>query len=187
MKNIEKTYENGTKNKKLFFALLVLCSLLAILAFMLKIYDYETSIVYRNNLNWVQDQSASCHMEQNHSCAKEFELVRSTGKLVVSVRTITWKKKHKDRYMIVSLWKDNIGGKLVREEKFSMDDIVDQSIYDFTLSNLDLSVGKYVISFTSDEENQPIALAIDRNQIGKQYIRDGNIIENEDLKISIMR
>lgn len=149
---------------------------------------YATNnIIYKNNLNYVPNQSAACNIGRNHNCAKEFKLTKATKNLDISVRTITWQNKYENSHMIVSLRKDNIEGELIREEKFSTADMLDQSIYGFTLSNLDLSKGKYVISFTSDEEKQPIALATDHNQAGKQYICDGNIIENEDLKILIKK
>ena len=188
MKKLQKQINMSEQNvKRVVFGSAIACCLFAMMILCIQIYDLGTRIVYETDLNWNQQTSATCHIEQKHICAKEIILKKQTDKLDILIRTITWKNKYENSNMIVSLWKDEIGNELIKEEKFSTSDLSDQSIYNFILADLDIPAGKYIISFTSNEPNKPVALAIDRNQQGKKYIRDGNIIDNEDLKIKVLR
>lgn len=150
----------------------------------IKVAEPTKTVFYENDLNWNKETSYSCHLENKHTCTKEFEVTKQTKNLNISVRTVTWKNTYNNNNLTVTLWKGYIGKELIAEKSFSMHNMLDQNIYAFTLADVNLTPGLYTISFSSDADKQ-IGLGADRAQIGREYIQDEKHMQNSDLKILI--
>lgn len=195
MKNLSNTTENK-KNKTLTHGLCLGICAVALMGGAIYYASNENmtttttvaeptkAVFYKSDLNWNQETSYSCHLENKHTCTKEFEVSKQTKNLNISIKTITWKNTYDNNNLNVSLWKGYVGDELVIEKSFSMNDMLDQHTYAFALTDINLVPGQYTISFSSDAEKQ-IGLGADRAQIGREYIQDERYMQNSDLKILI--